>query len=273
MSKMKVRDLIGAFQLMARERWPYAAGTDERGIDCSGAFVWAYRQQGKSIYHGSNRIARREVVQLLPIDSATVVAGMAAFKHRQPGADGYALPSGYKPGGKNHNGDLKDYYHIGLVDEDTSRVLNARSAQDGFVSSPITQGWSYVAYLSQVDYGSQIITEEAIPMAVTSVAIVRASSGSTVKMRGKPDTSYGLYWDIPVGETVQVLENHAPEGWAYIQHGGQRGYIMDKFLQNVEDVPEEGESDAVPADGSVSILLDKDTASSLMAALKRAGVS
>ena len=40
--------------------WPYASpGTnDENGIDCSGAFVRAYRAAGKNIYHGSNRIER-----------------------------------------------------------------------------------------------------------------------------------------------------------------------------------------------------------------------
>ena len=38
--------------------WPYVSpGTnDENGIDCSGAFVRAYRAAGKNIYHGSNRI-------------------------------------------------------------------------------------------------------------------------------------------------------------------------------------------------------------------------
>ncbi len=40
--------------------WPYVSpGTNDRnGIDCSGAFVRAYKMAGKSIYHGSNRIER-----------------------------------------------------------------------------------------------------------------------------------------------------------------------------------------------------------------------
>ena len=41
--------------------WPYASpgSNDERGIDCSGMFVRAYRRQGARIYHGSNTIWRK----------------------------------------------------------------------------------------------------------------------------------------------------------------------------------------------------------------------
>ena len=66
--------------------------------DCSGAFVRAYKAHGLSIYHGSNRIAREYVVQLLPPSYAK--PGMAAFKAYNPGDKYYALPSEYKPGGK-----------------------------------------------------------------------------------------------------------------------------------------------------------------------------
>ena len=41
--------------------WPYVSpGTnDQNGIDCSGLFVKAFRDQGASIYHGSNSIYRK----------------------------------------------------------------------------------------------------------------------------------------------------------------------------------------------------------------------
>ena len=43
--------------------WPYKSpGTnDERGIDCSGMFVRAFRLQGESIYHGSNTICHQRI--------------------------------------------------------------------------------------------------------------------------------------------------------------------------------------------------------------------
>ena len=66
--------------------WPYASpGTnDENGIDCSGAFVRAYRAAGKNIYHGSNRIERvycQDCFDLHGSDSG-LKEGMAIFKYR-----------------------------------------------------------------------------------------------------------------------------------------------------------------------------------------------
>ena len=66
--------------------------------DCSGAFVRAYRAYDLSIYHGSNRIAREYVIELLPPSCAK--PGMAAFKCYKPGDKYYSLPSEYKPSGK-----------------------------------------------------------------------------------------------------------------------------------------------------------------------------
>lgn len=259
MAKIPVSGILKEFEKMAAENWPYVSpgSNDRSGIDCSGAFVYAYRQYGKSIYHGSNRIARTEVGELLPISAAK--AGMAAFKHRKPGADYYALPGGYKAGGAYYDGDLNDYYHIGLVGRD-GKILNARNEQDGFVASPASQGWSHVAYLNQVEY-ENAESEEPV-MAMT--AIVRASSGSTVKMRGKPDTGYNLYWDVPVGSTVTVLAQNSPEGWTRIEWNGKTGYMMNNFLDFEGGVAEDGET--------VTLRLAKESATSLMAALREAGV-
>ena len=53
-----VNKLVEVFYTMLG--WPYASpGTNgSAGIDCSGAFVYAYKQFGERIYHGSNRIVR-----------------------------------------------------------------------------------------------------------------------------------------------------------------------------------------------------------------------
>lgn len=268
MAKIPVGGLIDQFEKMTAENWPYKSpgSNDRNGIDCSGAFVYAYKQYGKSIYHGSNRIARTEVVELLPIGSVKLVPGMAAFKHRKPGAAYYNLPDGYKKGGKYYDGDLNDYYHIGLVGRE-GKILNARNEKDGFVASPVSQGWSHVAYLSQVEYG-QIEESEEPEMADT--AIVRASSGSTVKMRGKPDTGYSLYWDVPVGSTVTVLARNEPEGWSRISWNGRAGYMLNSFLDFNEGDSDDGS--VIVDDGTVSLVLDQTTASALMQALRKAGV-
>lgn len=268
MAKIPVGGLIDQFEKMTSENWPYKSpgSNDRNGIDCSGAFVYAYKQYGKSIYHGSNRIARTEVVELLPIGSVKLVPGMAAFKHRKPGADYYALPDGYKPGGKYYDGDLNDYYHIGLVGRD-GKILNARNDRDGFVASPVSQGWSHVAYLTQVEYDQ---TEESEEPEMADTSIVRASSGSTVKMRGKPDTGYSLYWDVPVGSTVTVLARNEPEGWSRISWNGRVGYMLNSFLDFNEGNSDDGS--VIVDDGTVSLVLDQTTASALMQALRKAGV-
>lgn len=119
-----------------------------RVADCSGAFVWACRQHGESIYHGSNRIAREYAAALLPIERA--LPGMAVFKAREPGEKNYALPAEYRQGGKRFNGDLSDYYHIGLVDASGRQVIHSSSPQAGFIRSGIDQGWRAAADLKMV---------------------------------------------------------------------------------------------------------------------------
>ena len=63
--------------------WPYVSpGTnDSRGIDCSGLFVKAYRDQGASIYHGSNTIYRKYCSEKGKLSSVSQLKpGMAVFK-------------------------------------------------------------------------------------------------------------------------------------------------------------------------------------------------
>lgn len=233
-STIPVSSLIADFQLMEEEHWAYQEGAAQRGkVDCSGAFVWAYAQHGATIYHGSNRIARTEVIALIPINVANIVPGMAAFKHRKPGEAGYDLPAGYLPGGDNSNGDLNDYYHMGLVDTDISQVLNARSKADGFVSSPITQGWSHVALLTQVDYGA-----DQPPASSYGTATVYASNGAPVKLRKTASTRLPYLDLVPVGATVDLRGPDA-DGWTPVRYQGQAGYMMSQFLISSTGTPED----------------------------------
>ena len=64
---------------------------------------------------------------------------------------------------------------------------------------------------------------------MVQTATVVADSGSKVKMRSKPSTSDGLYWEVPVGATVQVAENTG--GWAKVRYGDRTGYMMVEYLE------------------------------------------
>lgn len=224
MPKIAVSAILGDFQRMLDEHWKYTAGAAETGnVDCSGAFVWSYRQHGQSIYHGSNRIARTEIVELVQISAAKL--GMAVFKCRNPGDSRYALPSGYKQGGKYYNGDLRDFYHIRLMGED-GKVLNAQSSATGFVASPV-KSWTCAGYLKKVEY------KEDTPMVddsndVICVGLVTAQSGSTVNLRAEPSKSAKVLEKVKIGTSVNVIGNSG--GWLHVETETNQGYMMEEFV-------------------------------------------
>lgn len=221
MAKIPRDGIISIFQRMYSEHWQYVWGAAKDGcVDCSGAFVYAYSKYGQSIAHGSNAIARRYVVKLMPISYAK--PGMAAFKARKPGASGYDLPDSYKG-----SGDQTDYYHIGLVDEDGQHVLNAQGESAGFTRTLIGK-WAYVAELKAVDYNENPAPAPA-PV-VSGEAVVTASSGSKVNVRAKPS---GAKQDaLPIGAVVTVLETK--DGWSLIDYH-QQGWMMSKYLKEKDE--------------------------------------
>lgn len=244
---MKARDLITAFQsyLVAHdgyipntsgETWTadkQAKATGEavqkygyqwighRVEDCSGAFVRAYKAHGLSIYHGSNRIAREYVVELLPPSAAN--PGMMAFKLRKPGEKYYDLPREYKQGGKHYNCDLNDYYHIGLVDDNPAYVINAQSTQTGVVRSKLTNGWDCVAWPKAVqhDEGGEPMQRQVI--------------GGKLNLRENPDTHSNRIAQIPDGAIVTVDEYG--DKWCRVEYNGKVGYAVTQFLAPVDEAP------------------------------------
>lgn len=268
MSKIKVSDFLLELNVMLKEHWSYVWGSASKGcVDCSGALVYVFRKYGHSIYHGSNRIARVEVDELLPISQAK--PGMAAFKARNPGDAKYALPSAYKSGGKNCNGDSRDFYHVGVVGQN-GKVLNAQSSSTGFVESPI-KTWACVGYLKQVDYGDiqeDNMTNDSIDILCTAEVI--AESGSTVRMRSKPLKNAPIVANVKVGAQANILE--ATSEWCQIEVDGKVGYMMSKFLNKLGSV-QESESEQ---NDSTDILALVDRVTNLeerVAALESGGVS
>ena len=249
--------LVTDFQQMYNDKWGYIPGTSgqtwtqadqdkkaqtDSGVakygkqwvghkvaDCSGAFVYSFKQHGLSIYHGSNRIVRKYIEALLPPSMAE--PGMAAFKKRKPGEQYYDLPADYKKGGSYYNGDLNDYYHIGLVDDDTAYVLNSASTSSGFKRSKLADGWCAVAKLKDITYEGGVSPVERLYSAT-----VYADSGNTVNLRKSPSSSAVRVCTVPVGGVVEVLNEYNNE-WAEIKYGEKTGYMMRKFLQKNEEAP------------------------------------
>ena len=122
--------------------WPYASpGTnDERGIDCSGMFVRAYRLQGQRIYHGSNTIWRKHLGEKGRIDSVRdLQPGMAVFKWKPD------TPAKFSD-------DEGDFCHIGLVSSvNPLRIVHASTEGMKVKVDRKIGKWKYWGVLAAAD--------------------------------------------------------------------------------------------------------------------------
>ena len=111
--------------------------------DCSGMFVWAYKQFGESIYHGSNTIWRSYCSKQGKLQNGQRCDGIAL----RPGTAVFLL---------NDTG----RHHIGLYVGDNT-VIEAKGTKYGIVTSKPTH-WDEWGELKQVDYS--MFPEEVIPL-------------------------------------------------------------------------------------------------------------
>lgn len=198
-------DLIVLFRRMYAEHWHYELGkAEERAVDCSGAFVWAYKQFGEDIYHGSNRIARKYVGPMVSAKEGK--PGYAAFKWREEGE-----PDEYKQDG------LGDFYHIGLIDEYGLNVYNAKSKSAGFSKDSLDQ-WDFAAPLLAVEYdakpdGNGIVT----------------TLSTSLNVRNAPSMDGSVIFKIPKGVIVSVT-GEPIRGFYPIIYEGKTGYCSSQYI-------------------------------------------
>lgn len=238
---MTASELIKLFQRMLDERWTYELGAAREGcVDCSGAFVWAYKQLGATIEHGSNSIAHLRVGEYVSVADAK--PGYAVFKLREWRED--------DSGNRWYQQQPGDCYHIGLMGYD-GRVLNAQSTKTGFVVSPASQNWAFAAPLKAVDYTDR---EEDDPM-WGNATIKTQKAGSYVNLREGASTRAVVIGKVYDGERVNVLRE-AGTGWIYGKtQAGAEGYMSADYI--VEDAPDAGDvEDGGEETGSTTTLTD-----------------
>lgn len=217
-----VKKLIELFGQMYQEHWSYILGSAKQGcVDCSGAFVYAYKELGGgTIEHGSNSIFRKRIGNY----TTTPKPGYAAFKVRA-WSDTSNNWYGQAPG---------DVYHIGLVDATGEHVLNAKGEKYGF-SRDSLKGWDYFAPLKAVDYNTVSIgvtqTKGDEQMSVLYKAIV-ATENDPLRVRewAKTGTILG---HVPKGREVEVLTEEK-DGWVRIRYNELVGYVSADYLTPVE---------------------------------------
>ena len=109
--------------------------------DCSGLFVWAFKQLGGSIYHGSNSIYDRycsEKGKITDDIRKTMLPGTAVF---------VCKPSGNKS-------------HIGLY-AGNGKVIEEKGTEAGCCVSNVTDGkWTYYGLLKGIEYTAQDAPEQ-----------------------------------------------------------------------------------------------------------------
>lgn len=215
---MKSSELITIFKRMLNEHWTYEWGAAREGcVDCSGAFVYAFKQIGKSIAHSSNAIAREYISGGLML-ACNAKPGYAVFKWREPNEN---TPVKYR------NDGLGDIYHIGLLDSDGASVLNAKGEKYGFSSDPLSK-WQYAAPLKGVQY------EEVIPdMEPLGTAVVITDSTS-LNLRAAMSTKSAIVGKAAKGSTVTVYQTNCGyadgHSWAYISADSAIGYVAQEYL-------------------------------------------
>lgn len=206
-ANVKASDLIREFQRMIG--WKYEWGAAREGcVDCSGAFSYAYKKLGSSMYHGSNTMWRKYTTEKGILGSIALVPGMAVFKWRANGGPD----------------SLGDYYHVGLYIGD-GQVIEAQSASTGCVISNIGK-WHSAAKLTNTVYD---VTEGGeTDIAVQCKAQVVTEQGS-LNLRESPQNGKVLI-RIPQNTVIDVLAWDSVPGWAKVVYNGVQGYASQEFL-------------------------------------------
>ena len=214
--------------------------------DCIGLIIGAIRRMGLKWtgIHGSNYAARYQTQGLAEIlNVSQLEVGDVVYKACEQGSTSpkYDLPDRYKKGKAYYNGDLKDYYHAGVV----TRVnpLNITHMTSPRMKVDMSLGkWNYFGKAKPIvnAAGGETVPVPVTPAVPTETpategakAIVWAENGQPVKMREYPSTSCRTWEKLACGTEVTILE--PGEEWAKIRHGKREWYMMAKFLDVIGD--------------------------------------
>ena len=202
-------------------------GSDGK-CDCIGMGRGALKRAGVTEIKGmsgTNYAARFTVKNLRKITSSSELRkGDVVFKTRDKDDRSMPLPDRYRKGNADYNTKWGEtnFTHYGTVTQNNPLRITHMTSPTAKIDTSLGK-WEYVGELPWVDYDGQA---EDQPM--TEWVRVCADSGKTVKMRAKPSTGCSLYWDVPVGAEVQLIEKG--ETWDRIRWAGQEGYMMNRFL-------------------------------------------
>ncbi len=193
---------------------------------------------------------------------------------------------------RGYHDDLGNASHVGVKTGMGKGAIHSSASRGCVLESEFNDktirngGWNAVGLLKQIDYNRNLPDEQPAPEngqtsgpAVNAVtyAMVTATSGNTVKMRQKPSKKCDLYWEVPIGATVEIRGSES-NGWYPVCYGERDGYMMAEFLQidqePASDVPNEEPSASTSASYAVEIYdLTYEQAMSIKAQYPQAHIS
>ena len=238
MKKISVASFLHGLYSIYEEQPKYDKGCDGSNgkCDCIGMGRGALKREGVEDVkgmNGTNYAARHTILDMQKIKKMEQLrVGDVVLKVRDKDDASMPLPDQYRKSGNDYSQKWGEtnFTHIGyVVSVNPLRIMHMTSP-----TAKIDTGlgnWTYFGRLPWVDYKNEQETEDL----VAGWATVVAEKGSTVKMRAKPSTLCRLYWEVPVGAQVVLMEKG--DTWSEIIYAGQSGYMMTKFLREGEAVP------------------------------------
>ena len=226
---MKNAEFVDRVRQIADSNPTYRTGGSGKDgtCDCIGLIMGALG--GKYDLHSSNYFARYQMRMLDSlVDESQLHIGSIVYKSRR---DTSNLNARYQAGGRYYNGDLLDYYHVGVVTEIAPLEITHCTSSgniNGIAYDTSIKPWSHFGDLLDVTFDD---TEDDIGMLYT----VTTPNGKPVNLRMRPDKNSPKVGEIPVGEDVNVVEQAS--GWSKVQWNGLNGYVMSEFLLGEDDLP------------------------------------
>lgn len=228
-------------------------GDGSNGVcDCIGLIIGAIRRMGLKWtgIHGSNYAARYQIVGLRKITALNEIElGDVMLKAYEKGHAKWKLPDRYWQGHQYYTGDLKDYYHAGVITSlepitispivlthmtsPKMKTLTVRSMNDLANSNWLYHGKAKPIVNAANDKASVPVDTPVNTPSTGSRAVVVAESGGTVNLREGAAMNRKILMRVPLGETVDIIT--PGEKWAEVKFGGRHGYMMAQYLDVIGD--------------------------------------
>lgn len=253
-------EFVKRVQAIAATNPTYRTGGDgnDGTCDCVGLIMGALGKEYPM--HSSNYFERYEMESIGQIkgNEHHMALGDLVYKAKTPGDAGYDLHERYQAGGRYHNGDLLDYYHVGVVTSTNPLKITHCTSTDsvnGIKSDTSLKGWTHFGQIAGVPVVTEGDVQDLIQHSEHDTMIVFSENGKPVNVRERQSKNALKIAEIEVGTVVVVIDK--TQDWAHITHSGYTGYMMSEFLQEIGNMNQEKEPE------SVTITIPKTVAEAL----------